>query len=355
MKKHVPFIISIASGCSAAAGEPGKLDPSAAQTTFDSDTGGTSSTTGTSTDATPGIPTTSGGGSGDAETTTASTGDAAVCGDGVIEGSELCDDGFAANKPENPCTKGCTPARCGDGYVQASNHETCDDGDFNVEIAGYGQCSTTCTRSAWCGDGIVQSEAGEECEPGAAEDDTCGAMCRHASRFVFLIDTLHTGDLGGLAGADKRCNQAVADHPGLTGTYRAWLMVDGQTLAARFPEFTEPGSWNFTNTSTGLLATSFAELLTKGPAEPIAFTATGDALPQAPVWTGITKDGLAAGGDCAQWTSENGSPALAGNSGYVPNVGPQALQWRLDRAWTDHGIKLECTELKHFYCVQVAD
>ena len=44
------------------------------------------------------------------------------------------------------------------------------------------------------------------------------------------------GKLGGLAGADQRCNElAVASQLG--GSFRAWLLVDGQSLAARFPEW----------------------------------------------------------------------------------------------------------------------
>lgn len=331
---------------------------SATGTASGSDAGMPSSTSGTSSDAEPDIPTTSGGDTGGGETgagSTGSTGQSPVCGDGVIEGGEICDDGFESNQPGNACTMSCLPASCGDGFIQPSNDETCDDGAFNVEMPGYGQCSTTCVRTAWCGDGVVQSEAGEECEPGAVDEDGCGAMCSYQSRFVFILDSTHAGDLGGLAGADKRCNQAAAGQPGLTGTYRAWLMVDGQTLADRFPEFVTPAKWKFTNTSAEMLAMSFAELVAKGPAQPIAFTEGSDAMPETIVWTGITKDGLAAGGDCAQWTSKNGAPGLVGFSGYVPNVGPEALQWKLQRKWTDLGFKRFCTELHSFYCVQVAD
>ena len=49
--------------------------------------------------------------------------------------------------------------------------------------------------------------------------------------------------------------------------------------------------------AAGLLAKSFTELIEEGPAEPVAFTEAGDAVPEALVWTGITKDGVAAGGE----------------------------------------------------------
>jgi hypothetical protein len=110
-----------------------------------------------------------------------------MCGDGIVEGDEICDDGFEGNQPENMCTPGCIPAKCGDAYVQPSNGETCDDGAFNAAMPGYGQCSTSCVRESFCGDGVVQIEAGEECEPGGGGDgENCGAMCKLSPRLVFV-------------------------------------------------------------------------------------------------------------------------------------------------------------------------
>ncbi len=357
MRKSVLLLVVVSSACSP--GSPGtgeNVDLGVTGTTFDSGGPSPSLTSSTSTGEVPDIPTTGGGGTGGGETGAGSTGDAPVCGDGVIQNPEMCDDGFDANKATNPCTMSCKLAVCGDGHVQPSNKETCDDGALNQPTPGYNECSSvTCTREAYCGDGVIQAEAGEECEAAGDEENNCAGMCRHKPRLLFITSTTHTGNLGGLAGADKHCNQLAAQQPGLTGTYRAWLLVNGQSLQARFPEFVAPVAWNFTNTSAGLLAKSFAELVEKGPSEPVAFTEAGDAVQEVAVWTGITKDGLAADGDCGQWTSEAGSAALVGHSGYVPNVGPDALLWRLERKWTDRGFKVECTELSRFYCVQVAD
>lgn len=41
-------------------------------------------------------------------------------------------------------------------------------------------------------------------------------------KVVFLSSTLHTGDLGGVAGADAIC-QGLADTAGLYGTFKAWI------------------------------------------------------------------------------------------------------------------------------------
>jgi cysteine-rich repeat protein len=64
--------------------------------------------------------------------------DAAVCGDGLVGGSEQCDDG---NTDDTDGCIACAFARCGDGHVRAGV-ETCDDGDIRCI-----RC-TTCAGAA---------------------------------------------------------------------------------------------------------------------------------------------------------------------------------------------------------------
>ncbi|MCA9714936.1 MAG: DUF4215 domain-containing protein, partial [Myxococcales bacterium] len=47
-----------------------------------------------------------------------------LCGDGVVEGDEQCDDGNDVD--EDDCTTACAPATCGDGFVW-DGVEACDD------------------------------------------------------------------------------------------------------------------------------------------------------------------------------------------------------------------------------------
>jgi len=63
---------------------------------------------------------------GTTDTTDGTTGVQPVCGDGVIEGGEECDDG-PNNDDAGACTTKCTEAICGDGFVQFE--EACDDGN----------------------------------------------------------------------------------------------------------------------------------------------------------------------------------------------------------------------------------
>lgn len=61
-----------------------------------------------------------------------------VCGDGITEGDEECDD--ANQSDTDSCTHECKAPACGDGVVQANRGELCDDGN-NVNGDG---CSRGC-------------------------------------------------------------------------------------------------------------------------------------------------------------------------------------------------------------------
>ncbi len=70
------------------------------------------------------------------------------------------------------------PAGCGNGTVELSKGEECDDGRFNGLSP---QCDRWC-HTQYCGDGIVQYQNGEECEPERLDNGTyvemkCGKAC----------------------------------------------------------------------------------------------------------------------------------------------------------------------------------
>jgi hypothetical protein len=284
--------------------------------------------------------------------------DDAVCGDAVVQPGEECDQGYPLNDDlTGTCTSTCRLPICGDGLVQVGLGEACDDGDLNAAEPGYDQCSTACLRGPHCGDGLVQPDGGEECEPvdGQDELDNCAAGCLYKPRLIFITSESYTGALGGIAGADKACNQLAAQVPGMHGTFRAWLLVDGQALTVRFPEFSQAlVPWNFIGTDGTPLAQSFQDLIETGPKRPIIRSELGELLADRYVWTNITADGTAATGDCAQWTAAAGS-ARIGHSGFHPNVGPEAEQWLAERWWTDL-LDYPCNKTNaHLYCIQVAD
>jgi cysteine-rich repeat protein len=94
------------------------------------------------------------------------------CGDGVVDPGELCDDGNTA--AGDGCRADCAGLEeCGDGIVDISAGEGCDDGASNTDAAN--SCKTTCA-SPHCGDGYV--DTGEQCDDGNAElGDGCTPAC----------------------------------------------------------------------------------------------------------------------------------------------------------------------------------
>jgi len=137
-----------------------------------------------------------------------------VCGDGILQGGEECDDGNTNNTDgcvivaghEEDLSISCKIARCGDGY-RYSGVESCDAGLMNgVECeAEYGGtcefCTERCTfataTGAYCGDGIRQS-AYEECDEGPI---ACWyTAIRHLPEGVFALG------IPGYYGAPRSCD-----------------------------------------------------------------------------------------------------------------------------------------------------
>lgn len=91
----------------------------------------------------------------------------AGCGDLVIDSGESCDDGNT--NQDDGCTTACDAPRCGDSLISAG--EQCDDGN-NVSS----DACISCVAAA-CGDGIVHLGV-EGCDDGGANDDALVDACR---------------------------------------------------------------------------------------------------------------------------------------------------------------------------------
>lgn len=149
-----------------------------------------------------------------------------VCGNGVTETGEECDDGNESDT--DSCTTGCQAARCGDGFLwtgqeacdspdteacvscrlpscgdgvrQVSLNEECDDGN---NTGGDG-CTLACFDE-FCGDGVINDNGMEQCDAGTGNSNTranaCRATCRSAACGDGVIDTNEQCD-GGMANSD---------------------------------------------------------------------------------------------------------------------------------------------------------
>jgi trimeric autotransporter adhesin len=116
-----------------------------------------------------------------------------ACGDGFVDltRGELCDEG-PENSDANPdaCRTDCRLARCGDGVTDTA--EACDDGNTQ---SGDG-CRADCGKIERCGDAIL--DAGEECDDGNDNPNDACAACRVTS----WVATVVTGM--GSSGGDPR-------------------------------------------------------------------------------------------------------------------------------------------------------
>ncbi len=95
----------------------------------------------------------------------------AVCGNGVVEGDEYCDDGNTVWDFDG-CAADCSryPV-CGDTFLDPG--EECDDGN----TVNFDGCTVECLLEPYCGDGTVDS--GEECDDGNTTDgDDCSSTCQ---------------------------------------------------------------------------------------------------------------------------------------------------------------------------------
>jgi cysteine-rich repeat protein len=100
-----------------------------------------------------------------------------ICGDKLVVGKEVCDDGNTDDA--DYCSNDCkTVRRCGDGVVQTTAGETCDDGKMMMESCAYGDmsckaCTVDCKSVAtrYCGDGKVTDS--EQCDDGNTVTEAC--------------------------------------------------------------------------------------------------------------------------------------------------------------------------------------
>ena len=219
-----------------------------------------------------------------------------VCGDAIVQVGEKCDDGGESAD----CNSDCTTATCGDGTVNMSAGEQCDDGNA-TETDACAAC-----KAATCGDGFVQMGV-ETCDDGNMSDgDGCSAACKTESLRAFVSSTTYKGGLGGLAGADMKC-QTLADAAKLGGTWMAWLSDDTIGPADRFT--TKGGNSPYVLVDGTKIADDWADLV-DGTLDAQLNRTQSNVTPAAPnnVWTNTDINGKPSSTDrtCNKWTDQGG-------------------------------------------------
>ncbi|MDP3157816.1 MAG: hypothetical protein Q8N23_34415 [Archangium sp.] len=134
---------------------------------------------------------------------------------------------------------------------------------------------------------------------------------------VFITSVGYPGNMGGLAGADTRCNTA-AQAANKGGTWKAFLSSSSEDALARMAE---AGPW-YQETNTGSFVKTFnnkANLTTAGLATLyVDEQGNGSQFSPSKYWSGTLQTGLRSTGTCMGWTTTTGS-AGTGQSGYWDN------------------------------------
>lgn len=190
------------------------------------------------------------------------------------------------------------------------------------------------------------------CSPGSSEgpaqdmtgqDMTGQDMVSSGSyKRMFVTSTLYKGDLGGLAGADLKCqNAAVAI--GLSGQFKAWLSMNGALAVSALSRINDVGPWlsvdgkqTYFNNKAGL-ATSPLVLVSMDEKGKVVNTSMGE---RAEVWTGTAAGGTATQSDCRGWMDAT-TVAVTGTYGLLSSL----------TGWTDAGAT-SCSSAQRLYCIE---
>lgn len=154
---------------------------------------------------------------------------------------------------------------------------------------------------------------------------------------VFITSTKYTGNLGGLSGADNKC-QGRATSTGLGGTWKAWLSDGVTSVLSRQSQST--GSYRLMNGIT--VANNWKDLTDGTLTKSININELGSWVPSADgiVWTNTTASGTRASttSHCSNWTSIEGL-GFYGVSGITYS------------AWTQ-GRNSNCSNAHRLYCFE---
>ena len=162
-------------------------------------------------------------------------------------------------------------------------------------------------------------------------------------RMIFVTSQSFAGDLGGLSGADERC-QAAAEAAGLRGSFMAWLADSTGSPATRLRQHPGP----FLRTDGTMVAASWTDLTDGALLAPIDRDENGSPskgtfiCQGGEVWTSTKASGdlVDPPAHCADWTSVEAT-GTAGNVQFA------------DSRWADSGCtSITCQSDLPLYCVQ---
>jgi hypothetical protein len=235
----------------------------------------------------------------------------------------------------NICPSGqiCTNGACAAGApcpsgMSRCNYNTCV--NLQYDPINCGSCGNICPSGQICTNGACAGTA--------------------VQYLVFVSSQLYNGNLGGLAGADSKC-QALATRAGLPGVYKAWL---SDSSSSPFTRFTHPQA-PYEDTKGNLIALNWTELTAGGNLRRgIVYTESGDdvgGVNGTVAWTATSQQGTLNAPhcsppylsycDCVDWTEDQS---------YTGECG-QAWWSYTNHYWTD-AFNQGCSQIARLYCFQ---
>lgn len=297
-------------------------------------------------------------GTSEASTTTGTTDattmdDVSLCGNGLVDPGEMCDLGLD-NSDVGYCKNNCTRAVCGDGVLWIGV-EQCDDPGGNDGM--YGGCAADCKFSPFCGDGELHPS--ESCDAGPLNGTgehaegfvSCSATCGLEAKRIFITSKGYMGNLGGLSGADLKC-QALALAAGWDESVmvRAWLSDATSSPLTRFEEL-EP-FLPLALVNGRRVASSLADLVTHGPEVGISLDEQRVVWTDEYVWTNTAATGkpFSDVDHCAGWIAA--SPDLWARVGVNAVNEEYEAEWSENRWWTSQFTR-PCNVQRRLYCLEL--
>ncbi len=232
--------------------------------------------------------------------------------------------------PANACAF-CQPGNyCGGAHAPIA----CPAGTWDDDNSAATPC-LFCEIGNFCAGGDAAEVA---CEDGGIDhDDDASTPCQQTLR-VFTTAEAHTGDLGGVGGADTICAEA-ATAAGIDSHWRAWLSTGRVSARDRLP-----GDAIYTRSDrvTPVTSPTLADSLQQGGlANNINQGPDGAGIGEPHVWTASRTNGTLNVNHCDGWTS--------GDAGDTGDYGWAAFK---NGNWTQRRTD-PCNLEKRLYCFEV--
>lgn len=222
-------------------------------------------------------------------------------------------------------SSGYLPAVRTPGFCVDNNHNCADfcENNYPEDAVRDGYCTGNWWGAFWTNvhcefGGYVCTSWGENCnegnnqaycDPNAASLPSPTPLPQSiATKRVFKTSTTYTGNLGGLSGADNKC-QSRASAAGLSGTWKAWLSDGTASADSRLNHFNGP----YTLLDGTVVADNWTDLTDNTLDRNInmtEFKVIDSNLSN--VWTGTNPQGGSTGKNCVNWTVSFGWPYFGG-------------------------------------------